>query len=407
MVAATAAVVAVAAAIEFAPFSRREAIPLRAFCFSAPTAPTRLEGTRTKTDIDIPAPGRNCLRMKFSRHPVWRHAWIWVCGALLLAAAGVTRAAVTETARGLLLVCNKGEHTLSLVDVEAGKQIAAVDEEGVTGHEVIASPDGRFAYVPIYGNSGVGHPGSDGQLLRVIDLNRREIVQTLDFGKGVRPHCAQIGPKDGLLYITTELLNAVTVVDPRTLKIVGTIPTGQGESHMLAISHDGQRGYTSNVGPGTVSVLDLERRELHKIISVGGGAQRICVTRDDRWVFTADQSQPRLALLDAASASLKQWVELPGIGYSMATTPDGRGLVVTLPRANLVGLLDLTTLQITRTVSVPPTPQMVVVRPDGGEAYISCDASRQVAVLNLAEWKVTRLIDVGRGADGLAWAPRQ
>lgn len=334
----------------------------------------------------------------------FRRTTIWGCFALLISSACSTVPAPANAASGQLLVCNKGDHTLSLVDVTAGKQIATVDEKDVTGHEVIASPDGRFAYVPIYGNSGVGHPGSDGQLLRVMDLERREIIQTLDFGQGVRPHCPQIGPKDGLLYITTELLNAVTVVDPGALKIIGTIPTGQPESHMLAISHDGRRGYTSNVGPGTVSVLDLEKRELRKIITVGGGAQRVCVTRDDRWVFTADQSQPRLALIDAASESLQQWVKLPNIGYSMATTPDGRGLLVVLPRAHQVVRLDLTTLQVTHTVAVPRAPQMLVVRPDGGEAYVSCDASRQVAVLDTTNWKVSRLIDVGRGADGMAWA---
>jgi len=41
---------------------------------------------------------------------------------------------------------------------------------GVNGHEVMASKDGRFAYVPIYGNSGVGRPGTDGSTIDVIDL---------------------------------------------------------------------------------------------------------------------------------------------------------------------------------------------------------------------------------------------
>src|SRR5271163_2614390 len=44
---------------------------------------------------------------------------------------------------GVLLVANKGEHTLGIIDSEAGKQLATVPEDGVTGHEVIASPDGR------------------------------------------------------------------------------------------------------------------------------------------------------------------------------------------------------------------------------------------------------------------------
>src|SRR5712671_5851761 len=68
----------------------------------------------------------------------------------------------TAPARGLLLVANKWEHTLGIVDPEAGRQLAKVTV-GVNDHEVTASPDGRFAYVPVYGSSVVGQPGSDGR----------------------------------------------------------------------------------------------------------------------------------------------------------------------------------------------------------------------------------------------------
>jgi len=82
--------------------------------------------------------------------------------------------------KGFLLVCNKGDRALGIIDPVAGKQIATVPEDGVTGHEVIASPDGKRAYVPIYGDSGVGKAGTDGQLVRIIDLDKRQIVGTVD-----------------------------------------------------------------------------------------------------------------------------------------------------------------------------------------------------------------------------------
>lgn len=328
---------------------------------------------------------------------------------LVFVIAGCATGSVTLTkydlSRGHLLVCNKGEHSLGIIDVAAGKQIATVDEEGVTGHEVIASPDGRLAYVPIFGDSGVGKPGTDGSLIRVIDIATRKIVNTVDFGKGVRPHCAMFGPLDGLLYVTTELENAVAVIDPQSLQVIASIPTGQPESHMLAISHDGKRGYVSNVGPGTMSVLDLERRQLVTTIQIGGGAQRVCVSRDDRWVFTSDQTKPRLAVIETRSNTVKQWIELPGIGYGAVTTPDGRWLVIALPSADKVAVIDLNKMKVAYTIAVPHAPQMLVVRPDGAEAYVSCDASKQVAVISTTDWKVTKLIEAGRGADGLAWAP--
>jgi len=216
--------------------------------------------------------------------------------------------------RGWLLVANKGDQSLGIVDVAAGKQVATVAEDGKTGHEVAASPDGRTAYVPIYGDSGVGKPGTDGDHMLVIDLASRKVTGKVNFGRGVRPHLPVFGPHDGMLYVTTELDQAITIVDPKTLKIAGQIPTGQAESHMLAISHDGRRGYTANVGPGTVSVLDMEARKTLAIIPISGETQRISISPDDKMVFTSDQKAPRLAVIDTATNKVKNWVDAAGRG---------------------------------------------------------------------------------------------
>jgi YVTN family beta-propeller protein len=303
-----------------------------------------------------------------------------------------------------LLVANKGEHTLGLIDPIAGRQIATVDVGGVTGHEVIASRDGRLAYVPIYGNSGVGSPGTDGSTLAVIDIASRKVIGNVDFGHGVRPHCPLINPKDKLLYVTTEIDRAVTVIDPATLKIVGKVPTGTPESHMLVIAHDGRRGYTANVGSGSVSVLDLETRKTITMIPVASKVQRIGISVDDRLVFTADQTKPQLAVIDTATNKLKTWIPLPAVGYGATPTPDGHWLVVPLPGSKQVAVVDLSSMKTAHTIDVPANPQEVLVSPDGQKAYVSCDASQKVAVIRTSEWVVEKLIDAGRGVDGLAWA---
>ncbi len=307
--------------------------------------------------------------------------------------------------RGLLLVTNKGDQTVSIIDPEAGREIATVKETGFTAHEVAASPDGRTAYVPIFGDSGVGKPGTDGRTIDVIDLASRRVVDTLDLGRATRPHCAKFGT-DGMLYVSTELTNTIDVIDPRTLKIVAGIPTGQPESHMLAITRDGKRAYTSNVHVGTVSAVDLVGRKVIAVIPVAEYAQRISLSVDDRYAFTSDQNEPRLAVIDTATNKVKTWVAIPqgGIGYGTAPTLDGRWLLVALINKNQVGVVDLKEMKLTRTIDVPSAPQEVLVRPDNQVAYVSCDRSRQVAVVNLKTWNVDQLINAGRGADGLAWA---
>lgn len=305
-----------------------------------------------------------------------------------------------------LLVVNQGDTDVSIVDPVSAREVATIPEKttGVHGHEIAASADGRTAFVPIYGSSGVGKPGIDGHEMLVIDLATRQIVGDIDFGHGVRPHFAVLDPASGLLYVTTELDKTVTVIDPRTRKIVGAIPTGQEESHMLALSHDGRRGYTANVGPGTVSVLDLVGRKTVAVIPVSGQVQRIAVSADDKLVFTADQTKPQLAVIDTATQRVKTWVALPGLGYGTAATPDGRWLLVAVPSANQVAVVDLGSMQVGRRVDVPSMPEEILIRPDGKIAYVSCAASGKVAAIDLAEWNVQKVIAAGKFADGLGWA---
>ena len=262
-----------------------------------------------------------------------------------------------------LLVAEKGAQSLAIIDPATGSLLASVPEGGITGHEVIASADGKLAFVPIYGNSGVGSPGTDGQKIAVIDIAARKVIGNIAFDHGIRPHCPMIGPKDGLLYVTTELDQTITVIDPKTLKIIGALPTGQPQSHMLVLSHDGSRAYTTNVGPGTVSVIDIAARKVLKVIPISGNTQRISISPDDKWVFTADQTKPQMAVIDTATNTVAKWIPIEGIGYGSAPTPDGRWLLVALSNQNKVAVIDLNSMQVARTVEVGTYPQEVSSAP--------------------------------------------
>jgi len=334
----------------------------------------------------------------------WIFRLLLATGAFLIVSMCAVARSDPASSRGLLLVTNKGDHTLGIIDPVEGRQIATLPESGITAHEVAASPDGRRAFAPIYGNSGVGAPGSDGRTVDVFDLATHKLIDTLNLGKPLRPHCAVFGPQNGLLYVTTELGQSVTIIDPGSLRILGSVPTGQPESHMLVITHDGKRGYTSNVHAGTISVLDLEARQKIALIHVSPHAQRIALSVDDRWVFTADQTQPQLAAIDTTTNEVTKWIPLEGLAYGTAATLDGKWLLITLHTLGKVAVVDLTSMSVARSLEVPREPQEVLVRPDNQVAYVSCQESKKVAVINLQTWKVDQLIDAGPAVDGLAWA---
>src|SRR5215472_18804450 len=163
----------------------------------------------------------------------------------------------TRISAQTLLVVNQNDVTVSVVDPRSAREIATIAEKtaGVHGHEIAVSADGRTAFLPIYGSTGVGKPGIDGHEMLIIDVQAHKVIGRVDFGHGVRPHQPVLDAKRNLLYVTTELDNAVTVIgwpSPNKVQtIVGKVPTGAEQSHMLVLSSDGTRGYTANVGPGS------------------------------------------------------------------------------------------------------------------------------------------------------------
>ena len=172
---------------------------------------------------------------------------------------------------------------------------------------------------------------------------------------------------------------------------------------MLALTYDGKRGYTANVGAGSVSVLDMLNKKVLTVIPVAKTVQRIALSPDDKWAFTSDQDKPRLAAIETATNQV-HWIDLPAISFSTKPTADGKWLLIALPQTNQIAAMDLSDMKVKRTIDVPTYPSEILVRPDA--AYISCLNADKIAVIDLASWRVSRIIPAGKGSDGMAWVER-
>ena len=338
-------------------------------------------------------PGRRRMSLRF--------ALFSICSALLaLLMTGTGRS--LPPSHGTLVVANQKEHTILLIDPESRRELATISV-GVNGHEVAVSPDNRFAYVPIYGNSGVGKPGTDGATIDIIDLQQRKLAATIDLGKPLRPHQPAFGP-DGLLYVSAELAEALDIINPESRKVIAQVPTGQSESHMFVLSKDARRAYTANVHLGTVSVLDVPGRKLITTIPVAKQVQRISISPDGAHVFTHDQDAPRIAVIDTSTNKISGWIEIPDYAYASAPTPDGRFLLAVLPRANKAIAVDLQTNKVVKSFDVPQLPGEILIRPDAAVAYITSMPAGKISVLDLRSWQLQPTIDLTPGIDGMAWA---
>ena len=154
--------------------------------------------------------------------------------------------AAQSTPNRSLLALSKHNHTLAIVDPNT-LQVVARAPVGPDPHEVIASSDGKTAYVSIYG-------GGRYHALSVIDLVGQKALPDIDTGALDGSHgLTFVGRK---LWFTAEGAKVVATYDPESGKIDWVMGTGQDRTHMIYVTPDQKQIYTTNVSSGTVSILE-------------------------------------------------------------------------------------------------------------------------------------------------------
>src|SRR5262245_54694854 len=96
-------------------------------------------------------------------------------------AACATSQASPPTPSPALLVLNKSESMLAIVD-PASRQVVARVPTGESPHELAVSADGKLAFVANYGSRTPGHT------ISVIDLAAAKEVRRVELAPLLRPH---------------------------------------------------------------------------------------------------------------------------------------------------------------------------------------------------------------------------
>jgi YVTN family beta-propeller protein len=344
--------------------------------------------------------------------------------------------AVAQTPSAELLVLDKSDRTLAIVDPASLKIVARVPA-GEDPHEIVASPDGRVAYISNYG-------GTDSKLntISVVDLVGRKPLPAINLGALHSPHGLAFA--GGKLYFTAETNKALGRYDPATQTIDWILGTGQDRTHMIIVSEGSDRIFTSNVNSGTISILEQVMpsfppqsappgggpppnagpppggpRKTWEItnVSAGRGSEGFDVSPDGKEVWVANAQDGTVTIIDVASKKVSQTfpvsvnhanrlkctpdgkrVLISGLGGGPASGPDSKG-------SNLA-ILDTTTHKEVKQLSLGGGSAGILIVADGSRAYVAVSEKDKVAVIDLKTLEITGEIHTGKQPDGLAWAQR-
>lgn len=315
----------------------------------------------------------------------------FLLGSLISITGYVTAEAQTGS---LLLVGNKGEDTVSFIDLDSGEELARVPTSHGWPHEIAPSPDGSQAAVVNYQDHHID----------IFDLESRAIVETIDLGEHTRPH--------GIMWLSDDRIIASTegnqsIVEVSADRDVTDIKTNEDGTHMVVVSPDGRLAYTANLGAGTISLIDLETDRLVKTVRAGAGTEGIDLTPDGKELWISNRAANTVIVYDAETLDSLTKLTVGKFPLRLAISPDGQYAVTSNLMDGSLSVIDVDTRTLVRTIEVgsdgPVTAQVTILfSNDGQKIYVAETGTDTVAEVDFESGQLLRRLSAGRQGDGLA-----
>jgi YVTN family beta-propeller protein len=317
-----------------------------------------------------------------------------------------------ETA--LLLVANKSDNTLHIIDLETSETLHIL-ETGLEPHEVEISPDGKLAVVTNYGNRE-----NPGNTLSVYDLSEFKLINTIDLGENTRPHGIQAFGESNKMLVTTEGSNSLLLVNIETGTIEKAINTGQTVSHMVAVTPDLKMAFVPSISTGNVTVIDLQNEEVVQQLYSGKGAEGIDISPDGNEVWVSNRDDNTLTVFDTSTLELTHTIACEDFPIRLKFTPDGSKVLVSNARTGDVAVFDAKDKTLLANIKMDvPLPDEVdderyfsrafegssipigIVAPSNTKAYVANTNADLVSEIDLETFTITRHFPTGKQPDGI------
>lgn len=327
-----------------------------------------------------------------------------------------------------LLILEKRDRALAIVDPTSLQMLARVPT-GEDPHEVVASPDGKFAYASDYGG-----PQSLLNMISVIDLVARKPAPPIDLGALHGAHGLAFA--GGKLYFTAETNKVIARYDPASQRIDWILGTGQDRTHMIGVAPDLEHIFTSNVNSDSISIIEQTldpspfgpppgqggpgnagpppgpppggpQKVWHQsIMHIGKGPEGFDVTPGGQQIWAANSHDSSVSIIDVATKKVVATLSVP---FKMANrlkfTPDGTKVLISDLGGPLV-VMDVASRKEIKRIDVGRGAAGILMEPGGRRAFVAVSPDNKVVVVDLATLQITGTIATGNEPDGLAWVSR-
>jgi DNA-binding beta-propeller fold protein YncE len=300
-----------------------------------------------------------------------------------------------------LVVTAKTANKVQFFDAGSLVRTGEIDMPAST-HEMVLSSDGRAVYASVYGGGIFGKNANPDRRVALIDLEGMRIARMIDAGADFAPHGVMLD-RDGQLWCTAELGNAVLVIDPAT-GAAHSIATGKA-AHWLVVSHATDKVFASCKTSDFVAVIDRTKRVVTGRLPIPDLAEGLCVSPDGGTLFVCAHRTPTLYVFDTASETLRRTVTIaggegkPNQLKRVRVSPDGRFVCVSSLLDSHAVIFDAASMAQIASIATRKAPMGFGFAADGEHAFLCCHDDAVVLEFELSSGRIARQFATASGCE--------
>ena len=216
------------------------------------------------------------------------------------------------------------------------------------------------------------------------------------------------------VYVPNTLSNTVSVIDPKTYKVIETVKVGRQPQHVVP-SWDLRTLWVNNDLGNTLTPIDPATGKFGTPVKVHD-PYNLYFTPNGKYAVVMASRDRQIVFRDPHTMAIKKTVPVPCVGVNHADwTSDGSTFVVSCEFTGSLLLVDTVHMKVLAQAKLPrdhmdmkqmhptPMPQDVKISPDGSTYYIADMMSNGLWIMSSDPSKFGKFtyLATGKGAHGL------
>lgn len=207
-----------------------------------------------------------------------------------------------------------GTRGMQVSSATTGKELARIPLGEHGSVEVIFNRDGSRAYVSQMETASVYE----------ISVAERKVLRRIEV-KGVWTKVLALSPDERTLYAANWVSDDVSVIDVRRWRVLRVIPT-VGTPRGLYPTPDGKRLYVAGFGSGELARIDVASGRSRVLHRTGGSLRHL--VGDGRRLYASDLSRSEVYVMELGTERVRKLARTDRTPNTIDLSPDGRVLFV-------------------------------------------------------------------------------